>query len=108
MNAASPMDSSIRNSVAPPSPSGNAEVADGNYHAQIALAGPGINRGESSSSGKPFRVKNTRVGGYLLRVAIARYAPELGESSSTTTVKYSSKTMTGPLVDITRTFKVAE
>lgn len=87
---------------------GNALVADGKYLAQIAVAGPGLNRSEASSSGKPFRVKNARAGSYLLRVALARYSPDLGESGTTTTVKYSSKTLVGPMVDVTRNFRIAD
>jgi hypothetical protein len=87
---------------------GNAQLADGKFLAQIAVAGPGLNRSETSSTGRPFRVKGARGGGYLLRVALARYSPDLGESGSTTTVKYSSKTMVGPMVDATRTFHVAQ
>lgn len=86
----------------------NAEVAEGKHLVQIALAGPGLSRAETSSTGRPFHVKNARAGGYLVRIALARYAPELGESGSTTTVKYTSKTMTGALVDVTRKFSVTD
>lgn len=84
----------------------NAVVADGKYLVQVALSGPGISTAETSEKGWPFRLTNARGGSYTYRVALARYGAELGESSSSTTVKYTSKTMTGPLVDSTRTFNV--
>ena len=84
----------------------NAEAAAGTYLVQLAISGPGISRAESSDDGRPFKLKGARRGTYTVRLALARYSPELGESGSSTTVNYKSKTMTGALVDSTRTFKV--
>lgn len=86
----------------------NAELNDGKHLVQVAVAGPGLSRAETSATGRPFHVNNARAGAYLVRIALARYSPELGESGSKTTVKYTSKTLTGPFVDVTRKFAVID
>lgn len=84
----------------------NAEAAAGKHLVQVSIAGPGITRAETSDDGRPYKLRGARRGTYTVRMALARYSPELGESGSSTTVHYKSRTMVGPYVDSTRTFRV--
>ena len=84
----------------------NAEAAAGKHMVQVSVAGPGITRADTSDDGRPFKLRGARRGTYTVRIALAKYSPELGESGSSTTVHYKSKTMVGPYVDSTRTFRV--
>lgn len=80
----------------------NATLADGKYVVQAGVVGPGIGTAENSSKGWPFKISSPQTGTFTFRVALARYEGSLGESSSSTTVSYRSKTMVGPLVDVAR------
>lgn len=83
----------------------NAEAAPGKFLVQLGVVGPGASLAESSDEDRPFRLKNPRKGTYTVRLALARYSPELGESKATTTVRYVSKTVTTPFGDGTTTLE---
>lgn len=86
----------------------NAEIAEGKYVVHASVGGPGIDTGVglSLASWKPLRVRNARPGDHLARFSLFRYIPELGESTSHTTVTYESKPVGGPFSEVTREFRV--
>jgi hypothetical protein len=88
----------------------NAEVAEGKYVLHVMASGPGLGngKGDSVSSVRPYRIVGPRAGSYSVRFALFRYEADLGESSSTTTVRYAAKPVDGPFTDVSRAFRVVE
>jgi hypothetical protein len=86
----------------------NAEIAEGRFVVHAAVSGPGVSKGESISSWRPWRLTNARPGPHYLKLELFKYGAELGESSSSTTVRYTSSKVAGAFTEITRELKIAE
>ena len=86
----------------------NAEVADGKYVVHASVGGPGIEKGVGISihAPQPMRLRNARPGEYLARLSLFRFASELGESKSLTTVTSTAQPVPGLFSEVTRTFQV--
>jgi hypothetical protein len=86
----------------------NAEVAAGKYVVHATVGGPGIEQGIGVSirGQHPVRLRNARPGEYLARLSLFRFASELGESKSLTTVTSTAKPVEGLFSETTRSFQV--
>jgi len=88
----------------------NAEVQSGSHVIAATVGGPGIENGVGLlvETDRPLRIKNARPGEYLSRLTVLELVPELGESKSMTTVKYTSRPMTGPFAEVERSIFVTK
>jgi hypothetical protein len=86
----------------------NAEVAAGKYVVHASVGGPGIEQGVGIAihSPSPMRLRNARPGEYIARVSLLRFASELGESKSFTTVTATAQPVGGLFSEVTRSFQV--
>lgn len=84
----------------------NAEISDGRYVVHAAVSGPGIAKGESITSWRPWQVTNPRTGTYRVRLELFKYGAELTDSSSTTTVTYRSSKVAGMFVEALRDVRI--
>lgn len=86
----------------------NAEVKSGAFVIAATVGGPGIESGVGVlvDKDRPLRIKNARPGEYLSRLTLMEFVPDLAESKTVTTVKYTSKPVTGPFGEIERSIFV--
>ncbi len=84
----------------------NAELGNNKYSVHASVTGPDLMTGKVIESWKPWRVRGARQGSYTVRLELARYQHELGESGSSTTVVLVSKAVDGRWTTVTRDFDV--
>jgi hypothetical protein len=82
----------------------NAELGHEKYSIHASVTGPGIMTGKVIDAWKPWRIHGARQGSYTIRLELARYQHDLGESGSSTTVVLESKAVGGPWTSVTHDF----